>query len=58
MSKILSFIGKSCKQDFCDEYQIFSFSTQNLALQAFAGIPKFVRIAREGAGINAPDMRP
>ena len=58
MSKILSFIGKSCKQDFCDEYQIFSFSPQNLALQAFAGAPKFARIAREGAGINAPDMRP
>ena len=38
-SKILSFIGKSCKQDFCDEYQIFSFSPQNLALQAFAGAP-------------------
>ena len=57
-SKILSFIGKSCKQDFCDEYQIFSFSPQNLALQAFAGTPKFARIAREGAGINAPDMRP
>ena len=36
-SKILSFIGKSCKQDFCDEYQIFSFSPQNLASQAFAG---------------------
>ena len=57
-SKILSFIGKSCKQDFCDEYQIFSFSPQNLAPQAFAGAPKFARIAREGAGINAPDMRP
>ena len=57
-SKILSFIGKSCKQDFCDEYQIFSFSPQNLAPQAFAGVPKFARIAREGAGINAPDMRP
>ena len=57
-SKILSFIGKSCKQDFCDEYQIFSFSPQNLALQAFAGAPKFARIVREGAGINAPDMRP
>ena len=38
-SKILSFIGKSCKQDFCDEYQIFSFSPQNLASQAFAGAP-------------------
>ena len=57
-SKILSFIGKSCRQDFCDEYQIFSFSPQNLALQAFAGAPKFVRIAREGAGKNAPNMRP
>ena len=57
-SKILSFIGKSCKQDFCDEYQIFSFSPQNLAPQAFAGAPKFARIVREGAGINAPDMRP
>ena len=57
-SKILSFIGKSCKQDFCDEYQIFSFSPQNLASQTFAGAPKFARIAREGAGINAPDMRP
>ena len=57
-SKILSFIGKSCKQDFCDEYQIFSFSPQNLALQAFAGAPKFARIAREGAGTNAPNMRP
>ena len=57
-SKILSFIGKSCRQDFCDEYQIFSFSPQNLAPQAFAGAPKFARIAREGAGINAPDMRP
>ena len=57
-SKILSFIGKSCKQDFCDEYQIFSFSPQNLAPQAFAGAPRFARIAREGAGINAPDMRP
>ena len=57
-SKILSFIGKSCKQDFCDEYQIFSFSPQNLAPQAFAGAPQFARIAREGAGINAPDMRP
>ena len=57
-SKILSFIGKSCKQDFCDEYQIFSFYPQNLAPQAFAGTPKFARIAREGAGINAPDMRP
>ena len=57
-SKILSFIGKSCKQDFCDEYQIFSFSPQNLAPQAFAGAPRFARIAREGAGINAPNMRP
>jgi len=27
-------------------------------LQAFAGAPKFARIVREGAGINAPDMRP
>ena len=55
-SKILSFIGKSCKQDFCDEYQIFSFSPQNLAPQAFAGAPRFARIAREGAGIIAPLM--
>ena len=38
-SKILSFIGKSCKQDFCDEYQIFSFSPQTFALQIFAGAP-------------------
>ena len=57
-SKILSFIGKSCKQDFCDEYQIFSFSPQTFASQIFAGAPKFARIVREGAGINAPDMRP
>ena len=38
-SKILSFIGKSCKQDFCDEYQIFSFSPQTFASQIFAGAP-------------------
>ena len=37
--KILSFIGKSCKQDFCDEYQIFSFSPQTFASQIFAGTP-------------------
>ena len=48
MSKILSFIGKSCKQDFCDEYQIFSFSTQNFASQIFAGAPDFSRVFREG----------
>ena len=38
-SKILSFIGKSCKQDFCDEYQIFFFSPQTFASQIFAGAP-------------------
>ena len=57
-SKVLSFIEKSCKQDFRDEYQTFSSSPQNLASQAFAGAPKFARIAREGAGKNAPNMRP
>ena len=43
-SKILSFIGKSCKQDFCDEYQIFSFSPQNFASQIFAGTPLEIRV--------------
>ena len=43
-SKILSFIGKSCRQDFCDEYQIFSFSPQNLVAQAFAGTPLEIRV--------------
>ena len=38
-SKVLSFIEKSCKQDFRDEYQTFSSSTQNLASQAFVGAP-------------------
>ena len=38
-SKILSFIGKSCKQDFCDEYQIFSSSPQTFGSQIFAGAP-------------------
>ena len=38
-SKVLSFIEKSCKQDFRDEYQTFSSSPQNLASQAFAGAP-------------------
>ena len=43
-SKILSFIGKSCKQDFCDEYQIFSFSPQNFASQIFVGTPLEIRV--------------
>ena len=43
-SKILSFIGKSCKQDFCDEHQIFSFSPQNFASQIFAGTPLEIRV--------------
>ena len=38
-SKVLSFIEKSCKQDFRDEYQTFSSSPQNLASQTFAGAP-------------------
>ena len=38
-SKVLSFIEKSCKQDFRDVYQTFSSSPQNLASQAFAGAP-------------------
>ena len=43
-SKILSFIGKSCKQDFCNEYQIFSFSPQNFASQIFVGTPLEIRV--------------
>ena len=57
-SKVLLFIVQSCKQDCCDECQTFSSSPQNLASQAFAGTPKFERIAREGARVNAPNMRP
>ena len=38
-SKVLQFIGRSCKQDCRDERQTFSSSPQNLASQAFAGAP-------------------
>ena len=38
-SKVLQFIGRSCKQDCRDERQTFSFSPQNFASQIFAGTP-------------------
>ena len=43
-SKVLRFIGRSCKQDCRDERQTFSSSPQNFASQIFAGAPLEIRV--------------
>ena len=43
-SKVLQFIGRSCKQDCRDERQTFSSSPQNFASQIFVGAPLEIRV--------------